>query len=215
MRGDSLNFVDVFETLWGSTDTGGTGEVVTCQVRGAGEEDGQDARDVELWSQGCIAYRPAKPDGDGKCQLLTVPIGSQLLAIASRDSRADKATGALNEGDAAFCSPTGKVALRCNADGSCSMLKQGESADAYISIQKDGTILIGNEWVQLELGPNGFQVFNKVTGEAMALGGGFFNVVAPNGALQCGGLSLGVGAAVPLTFAPASGVGKPAPNILI
>jgi hypothetical protein len=221
---DLFEFADVFETMWGSAATEGTGEIVACQVRDAGETDGQDARDVELWSQGCIAYRPAKPDGDGKCQLLTVPIGSQLLAIASRDSRADKATGALNEGDAAFCSPTGKVALRCNADGSCSLIKQGESVDSVVSIEKNGTILCANEWGQFELGPNGFQVMLP-TGESIIVKQGKIQLSAPQVVLAGGTVALGVGASMPLaivptvvptgTAAPGFVAAKPCPNILI
>jgi len=211
---DTFDFVDVFETMYGSDASGGGASVVTCQVRDAGEPDGQDGRDVELWGMGCVVYRPAKPDANGKCQLLVTPIGSQPVAIASQDSRAAKAAGAMNEGDAAFCSPTGKVAVRCNADNSFAILRQGSAADAFFLIEKDGSIKFGNQWGMFTLDSDGFSMISAA-GEALTLGGGSFQVLAAKGVIGTGTVALGATASRPLTFAPVSGIAGPAPNIFV
>lgn len=222
--GDLFDFSDVFETMYGSEATDGGGEVVTCQVRNPDEAEGQTGADVEMWGPACVVYRPAPPDAKGKCQLLTTPIGPSLVAIASRDSRTADATGAMNAGDAAFCSPTGKVALRANADGSIAMIKQGESVDSLVSIEKDGTILAANEFGQFELGPNGFQVMLP-SGESIIVKKGKIQFSAPQIVLAGGSVALGIGAAVPLASVPTvpvtgtAGPGfvspKPVLNILV
>lgn len=198
-------FVDAFASIWGNESTDGAAEVVTCQTREVGQDGGVGDANVELWGAGCVVFRPAPPDDDGKCQLLTVQIGAQQYAVGANDSRAANATGALNPGDAAFCSPTGKVALRANANGSISLIKQGEKADAYISIQKDGTIVIGNQWGQLEIGKNGV-VWAGADSSAMQINKAAFQVISDMAALNVGSIAFGVaacaGLGVPLCFVP-------------
>ncbi len=218
-----FDFSDVFATMWGSEATDGAGEVVTCQVRQVGQEDGQTGGDVEMWESGCIVYRPAPPDESGKCQLLTTQIGAQVFALGSRDSRSAAASGAMNPGDAAFCSPTGKVAYRANADGSISMINQGESTDSLYSIEADGTLLGANEWGQFELGKNGFQIMLP-TGESIIVKPGKIQLAAPQVVINGAVVALGIGASVPLGMVPATslppgapcfGIPHPIPTILV
>lgn len=212
--GSLFDFADVFASVWGDDDTGGKAEVVTVSLRDVGEPDGAEATKAPTWGMGCVAYRPAPPTDDGKCQALTVSIGGQPHVIATQDARISKAIGALNAGDAAFASPTGKNALRSNADGSIAMIHQGESGDSGIGINKDGTISLFTPDVILSLGPDGLLITTKA-GEQMALGDKVFQVVALQGFIRCGVVGLGPAPAVPLTFAAASGVVKPAPNVLV
>jgi hypothetical protein len=221
--GDVFNYQDVFESAYGSEATGGAGEIVTCSTREPEQTEGQTGTDVEMWGPACVVFRPKAPDAKGKCQLLTTPIGPALIAIGSRDSRTAEATGAMNAGDAAFCSPTGKVALRCNDDGSISLLKQGENFDSVFSIEKDGTILGTNEWCQFEAGPNGFQVMLP-TGESIIVKPGKIQLAAPQVVLNGAVVALGIGASVPLGAIPATslppgapcfGIPHPLPTILV
>jgi hypothetical protein len=201
--GDLFDFSDVFASMYGSEATGGAGEIVTCHVRNAGEADGdgQTGTDVEMWGPACVVFRPKAPDAKGKCQLLTTPIGPALIAIGSRDSRTADATGAMNAGDAAFCSPTGKVALRCNDDGSIAMIKQGETSDSYHVCEADGSWKTGNEWGQYSLGPDGFKVI-LAGGQAFSLTEKGFTLIAPDANFCVGTIELGLGAAVPLCANP-------------
>jgi hypothetical protein len=194
---NNLNFQDCYASEFGSDATGGAHEIPTVDVRRAGEEDGKDGEQVELFEHCCVAYRPADPTEDGACQVLTADAGGTPIAIASRDLRIGKATGALNAGDAAFASPVGKVAFRSNADGTGAVIQQGETADAFISFGKDGTLIFGNQYGQFELGPNGFQVC-LANGTAFGLGPDGFSVFAATCALQSGSVALGVGASKPL-----------------
>lgn len=212
--GSVFDFSDVFASVWGDQDTGGKTETVTVSLREVGEPDGADATKAPVWGMGCVAYRPAPPSADGKCQALTIDIGGQAHVIATQDARINKAIGALNEGDAAFAAPTGNAALRANADGSIAMLHQGASADSGIGINKDGTISIFTPDCNLTLGPDGL-TFTTKGGEQMVLGEKVFQVVALQGFIRCGVVGLGPSPAVPLTFSGTSGVVKPAPNILI
>lgn len=215
-------FVDAYASSWGSESTDGAGEVVTCQVREAGEDDGTDG-EVELWGSGCVVFRPAPPDDVGKCQLLTVQIGAQRYAVGAHDSRAAQATGALNPGDAAFCSPTGKVAFRANANGSASMIKQGKDADALVSIEDDDTILASSRFGQIELGENGVQMMLP-TGESFIMKAGKIQFTAPQVVINGAVVALGIGASIPLGAVPATslppgapcfGIQHPIPTILV
>ena len=212
--GTVFDFADVFATVWGDESTGGKVETVTASLREVGEPDGADATKAPIWGMGCVAYRPAAPTSDGKCQALTVSIGGQPHVIATQDARISKAIGALNEGDAAFASPTGKNALRSNADGSIAMIKQGESADSIIGINKDGSISLMTPWCLMTLNEDGL-TFTTKAGEQMVLGKQVFQVLAAQGFIRTGTVSLGLSAAVPLTFSGTSGVVKPAPNVFI
>ena len=204
----SVDFSDVFSTMYGSEATGGTEEIVTLQLREAGAEDGQTADETEMWIQGCLLYRPADPDDDGKCQVLTAQIGPRKIALASRDSRAATSFGALNKGDAVFGSPTGKVMVRANADGSVGIRKSGDggAADSWVHIEKDGDIIIGNAAGQLELSSeNGFVVALGDSSFMQLSAKTGFVVSAPTCSLACGSVALGMGASKPLAAAPITG----------
>lgn len=192
--------------MFGSAATGGAAEIVTLNTRSAGDTDGQTGDDVEYWSHGCMAYRPADPTGDGKCQVMTRQVGGRKIAVASQDSRA-KVFGALNKGDACFGSPTGGGMFRANADGSTGfrrVMKDG-AADAYVNIEADGTIVFGNQWGQAELGENGWVVALKDSSfEQLSAKTGFV-VSAPTCSLACGSVALGMGATKPLAAAPITG----------
>lgn len=201
MRGaDLFDFSDVFETMWGASPSGGEEEMVSLQLRDAGQADGQTGRDVELWAHAPVLYRPAPPSDDGKCQVLTVRAGPSPLAIASRDSRAPAAAGALNPGDAAYCSPTGKVALRCNADGSISLTKQGKEFDSVIKIESDGALFMACPWGQFQFSEEGLLLQVKTAKGEMALGmdGAQFNVTGLQAVLNVASTRLHAAATTPL-----------------
>lgn len=212
--GSVFDFSDVFASVWGDADTGGKTETVTVSLREVGEPDGADATKVPVWGMGCVAYRPAPPSAEGKCQALTIDIGGQAHVIATQDARINKAIGALNEGDAAFAAPTGNAALRANADGSIALIHQGTDGDSGIGINKDGTLSFFTPDCNFTMGPDGF-VWTTKQGEQMVLGEQAWQVVALQGFVRTGVVGLGPSPAVPLTFSGTSGVVKPAPNILI
>lgn len=209
-----IDYLDVMEALLSDAPTGGEPAVVTAAVRDAGQQDGQTGRDVEVWSQGCVVYVPAPPDDAGKCQALSTIVGGTKVIVATRDSRAVDAVGELPPGAAAFCCPTGKNAAVFKADGSISLIQQGKSSDALVSIEADGAILLRNRWGQIELGPEGFKVM-LTSGESFLLDRDLAQIAAANVCLESGVTKLSASASVPLTFAPASGVVKPAPNVLV
>lgn len=204
----TANMVDVFDTVFGNESTNGGEEIVTLKLREAGAEDGQIADDTEMWGMGCCLYRPKAPDADGKCQALVAQIGPRKIAIATRDSRAGKRFGALNEGDAVFGSPTGGGMFRANDDGATSM-RVGDpdgTQKAWIAIEKgDGTILLGNKFGHIELGPEGFMVCLAGSPEYISLKPGEFTVSAPTCTIAGGSVALGVGASKPLAAAPITG----------
>jgi hypothetical protein len=208
-----LRIFDIIASLWASATTGGEVEASTVDLRAAGEKDGLDEREAEIWSHYGLAYRPPAPDDKHTCQALTLPLAGRRAVVATRDTRAADAAGALNEGDVALWS-VGKNAVRVNADGSMALLLQGESTDAMISIEKNGAIILRNEWGQLELGPKGFQVLTT-DGASIVAGQGKCQMMAPQCLIAGGSVGLGVAPTTPLTFAPASGVPKPSPSIFV
>lgn len=202
------DFQDVFATLYGSDATGGGEEIVTLSLRAAGQEDGQDADDADAWGEGCYLYRPKAPNDDGKCQALVAQIGPRKVAIATRDSRAGKRFGAMNEGDAVFGSPTGGGMFRANDDGATSMrvADPDGTQKAWVALEKgDGTILIGNKFGHIELGPEGFMVCLAGSPEYLSLKPGEFTASAPTCTIAGGSVALGVGASKPLAAAPITG----------
>lgn len=211
----AFDFADVFESMWGNASPT-SGEMATVNLREVGETSGIDAKGCEMWGPAPLVYRPAPPDADGKCQALTTEIGGRTIVLGTQDPRSAKATGALNTGDVALCSPTGKNVLRLNATGEAgiALVQQTKGDDAGIAIQRDGTIVLYNQWGIIELGSGGFVVTLK-TGQQMSLDATAFQCVAPQGFVRCGVVGLGVAPAVPLTFAAPSGVAKPAPNIFV
>jgi len=206
-----LDWYDISETKWGSSDTGGEAEVVTCTLRAAGESDGQVELAADVWGAYGLSYRPASPKAGAVCQAITYTAGGKRHVIATRDTRGGDCHGALNDGDVALWS-VGKNSVRCNADGSIAIHQIGSEVDAGISVEKDGTILIFNEFGQIELGKNGFQVFTK-DGGAIALGNGSFQTISKTAAwLRSGSVLLGPSPTKPLTTG--SGAAVPIPYIL-
>lgn len=203
----TANFADVFDTVFGNESTSGGEEIVTLKLREAGAEDGQIADDTEMWGMGCALYRPKAPDDDGKCQALVAQIGPRKVAIATRDSRASKRFGALNEGDAVYGSPTGGGMFRANDDGSTSMrvADPDGTQKAFFAIEADGTLLLGNEWGHIELGAEGFMVCLKGSSEYLSLKPGEFTASAPACTLAGASVALGIGASKPLAAAPITG----------
>ncbi len=210
----AFDFTDVFESLWGSDPTGGKGEVATVNLREAGEEEGATEDGLEVWGTGCVVYRPAKPTDKGKCQAMVASVGGRRVVVATQDLRANECTGAMNDGDAAFCSPTGRNVLKMGGAGGIHLVQQTDSDDASIAIEKDGTILQANQYGVVELGPNGF-VVTLASGEQFQLTQGYAQIVAPQAFMRAGCVGLGLAPAVPLTFAAPSGVAKPAPSVFV
>lgn len=191
---------DIFSSAWGSDSTEGAVQIATAALRRAGEEEGSDGEDAEIWSHYGLSYRPADPGGDKSTQALTLEVAGRPVIFATRDVRGADIHGDLNAGDVAVWS-IGKNAVRLNASGSISMFKQGESVDSAVAIGDDGAITLLNEWGVVQLGKDGFSV-TLASGQMLSLGPDGFNVSAPKCALQCGAIALGVGAAVPLASVP-------------
>ncbi len=207
-----IEFTDVAESQFGNDATDGKEEIVTCTLRYAGETDGQDELAAEVWCQYGFTSRPAAPSDSGKCQALTVDAAGKRIVVGSRDLRGADSHGALNAGDVAMWS-TGKNSIRCNADGSIAIHQIGESIDSGLSIEKDGTILIFNEWGTIELGKDGFKVLTASGTSSLELAPDHFQAMAPQGFLRCGCVGLGLAPSLPLcTGAGAAAV--PIPYIL-
>lgn len=204
----------MFASVWGSADAGGKTEVVTVSMREVGEPEGASATKAPVWGMGCVAYRPAAPTSEGKCQALTIDIGGAAHVIATQDPRINKAIGTLGEGDAAFAAPTGNAALLSKANGQIAMLHQGKDGDSGIGINDDGTISLFTPDVVMTLGKDGLTVTTKA-GEQLVLGEQVFQVVASQGFIRTGVVGLGPSPAVPLTFSATSGVVKPAPHVVV
>jgi len=209
-----LDWYDISETKWGSSDTGGEAEVVTCTLRAAGESDGQVELAADVWGAYGLSYRPASPKAGAVCQAITYTAGGKRHVIATRDTRGGDIHGALNDGDVCLWS-VGKCMVRCNADGAIAMIQRGLTddarLDARVGIEPDGTIILSNEWLQIEAGKNGF-VVTLATGEQLQLGAQFFQAVAAQGFMRTGVVGLGPAPSKPLTTG--SGAAVPIPNIL-
>ncbi len=197
-------FVDAYDSVWGSGESGGEAELVTASIRRSGEPEGQDGDAVEMFGHACIAYRPADPDKGGVCQMLVGTMGGQAYAFATRDLRLSAVAPALGKGDMAIGAPTGKTTFISKADGSAAIFKKGETADAGISIEKDDRILMFNQWGTISLGPQGFMV-SLATGQLFHLAPSGCQVMAPTFAAKCGNIALGVAASRPLAAAPITG----------
>jgi hypothetical protein len=177
-----------------------------------------------VWQQYGFTSRPAAPDGDGKCQALTANIRGMRAVVATRDTRGPASHGALNAGDVALWS-IGKNAVRCNADGSIALLKQGAEEDSGIVIDKDGALSIFTPFGIIQLNADGFAVILKEGGVSLSLSPKDITLLGPKCSISTGTVALGVGAAVPLglqptvvptgTVSPAFAVTKPTPNIFV
>ncbi len=181
-----------------------------------GEEEGFDFDGVPAVGQGGLVCRPAPPDADGQVEAIVADEGGSPVIVGMRDTRADKVAGNLDEGDYCYTSPQGRCGLWCKGSGVVSLRKDGAGGgtDAFIQIEADGKILMGNQWGGAELGPNGW-LFYTATGEAITLTAGLFQALAAQVALASATTSLHAAAARPLTFIPTSGVAGPAPNVFV
>lgn len=214
MPGLSFGFYDIFETGFGSSATGGAVELVTCQIRRAGEEEGVDARDVEIWGHYGFTSRPAAPDGAKRCQTIAADIGGRKVALWTSDVRGSEHFGKLSAGDVALWS-VGKNALRLNNDGSIAAINRTNNADSLMMIEKNGQITMLNEWGKMTLGPEGFSVVLS-NGAMFSLTKTGFTVQCQQLSLNTSSVGLGVGAAVPLSavFLPIPG-SKVVPNVFV
>lgn len=189
---------DVFDSDYSDKATGGKGEIATVSIRECGEDEGTSFKDAEIWGHAPLLYRPGDKDDKGACQALTENIGGRMAVVGTKDARAAEASGALKKGDVALVNPWGgKCCLRLNADRSMALLQQGDDDDAGISFEKDGTIILFNKYGQMELGPNGFQVFTAA-GEALKVGGGVFQTVSSQAFIMAGCVGLGPAPSKPL-----------------
>lgn len=191
-----IDYFEIPETAFDSDPTGGKQKVASCNLRLAGEQDGTDEKKAEMWGHYGLAYRPALPVGDDRCQAMAVVVSGKRVVTATRDLRGADCHGALNAGDVALWS-VGKNTLRLNADGSCSLLKQGDTADSGISIEKDGSIRIFSPFGMMTLDENGWSFFTA-SGQAMVLNKEAFQVLAPQAFLQAGVVGLGPAPSKPL-----------------
>lgn len=191
---------DIFSSAWGSDSTEGAVQIATAALRRAGEEEGSDGEDAEIWSHYGVSYRPPDPSDDKSTQALTLEVAGRPVIFATRDVRGADIHGDLNAGDVALWS-IGKVCLRLNADGSISMFKQGATVDSAVAIGDDGAITLLNEWGVVQLGSDGFSV-TLASGQMLSLGPDGFNVSAPSAGLSVGSFAFGAGASTPLAVTP-------------
>ena len=217
-----MKFYSVFSSDFSTEATDGTIELVTCQLRDVGEEEGSDAEDVEIWSHGPIVYRPDDPSDDGECQALVMDEAGKKLILATRDTRIAALAGAFNAGDAAFCGAGPKCPrLLTKKSGAVTLYQTGDTVDSYCGIDDDGSIVMGNQWGALSIGPDGITLQWGSLGICLNATG--VTITGPIINLQGGGIYLGVGASVPLAVAPlvpvtggvGFGVTKPTLNIFI
>lgn len=146
-----LSFQDVFSSRFGGDETGGALEIVTLAIRRAGEDEGRHGDGVECWDGPCIVYRPDDPDPDSeedRCQVLSLEASGRPVVIGGRDPRLLRSAGALNKGDVAVVGwGRGKVLLKKTGAVTLYQDAEGEGGvDAYMGIDVDGTIVIGNQW---------------------------------------------------------------------
>lgn len=218
---------DVFSSSFGTDASDGGPEIPTVSLRRAGEDDGSDQDEADIWSAYGFAYRPAAPDAKGATQVVADFVAGRWSVIASRDTRGADVFGALNEGDVVVWS-IGGVALRMNADGSTSLFKknEGETPDAFVSIASDSAITLCNEWGTIQISSDGISLMlNDGSAGLQISAADGVNIVGQKAAFQVGSISLGVGASVPLCIIPTiPGTGsvsagfvcaKPTPNILV
>lgn len=218
---------DIFSSAWGSDSTEGAVQIATAALRRAGEEEGSDGEDAEIWSHYGLSYRPADPSGDKSTQALKLEVAGRPVIFATRDVRGADIHGDLNAGDVVVWS-IGGVALRMNADGSTSLFKknEGETPDAFVSIASDSAITLCNEWGTIQISSDGISLMlNDGSAGLQISAADGVNIVGQKAAFQVGSISLGVGASVPLCIIPTiPGTGsvsagfvcaKPTPHILV
>lgn len=193
----------LFAATYSAEASGGEATLVTASLRDGDDDEGQTGHTVEVWGQAPVVYVPDDPDDGGRCQALTVQLGGNPVAIATRDLRAAKAVPGLSKGDAAFCCPTGRVTFLAKKDGTVGMMQrgEGETPDSLVLLEPDGAFSVTTPFGQIILDAQGFRVIGP-NGEAMGLGANDFTVTATSASLACASVALGVGAAVPLAVAP-------------
>lgn len=190
------------ESDYTADPAGGTVPSVTLTVKAPGEEEGVDARDVPVYAAYGLSSRPAKPVGEVATEYVVVEEGGRNLALGGRDLRGDQAHGSLKEGDVALWS-VGNNTVKLGADGSVSIRKSaaGGGADAYIQIEANGDILIGNAGGGLQITSSGVSLY-AAGGEALALGAGKGSITASQVNIAGGSVGLGPSPALPLALVP-------------
>lgn len=208
---------DIYESQWGTATTNGEVSITSCSTRQAGEEDGVDTPDVEVWPCYGLSYLPKRKDNDGQCQALTLKLGSQKMIVGTRDSRAQLAHGDLSEGDVALWS-VGKNCVKLNSDSTIAIIQRGDPYDASILCEEDGTWKFANQYGVLELGKNGM-VWVGADGGVAQFSKKQHLISGESFQANTGTCSLGVGATVPLVSIPTLPSGfaspKPTPNIFV
>jgi hypothetical protein len=163
-----------------------------------------------------LVSRPAAANDNGQCEAVVADVGGTSVVVATRDLRAEKVVGQLAEGDVALWS-VGNNCILLKANGTLSIRHNAAAggADAWVQLEADGTVRIGNGGGGLEITAAGQVTLYAQGGEVLSLGGGTAQLTANQAVLAGGTIALGSGAAAPLTLVPLSGVTKPAPWIFI
>lgn len=162
------------------------------------EDEGVDAPGATSFGCPGIVCRPAPPDDAGQCEAITVDNGGDTLIVGMRDGRAAAVAGSLEPGDYCYLSPQGRCGLWCKATGVVSLRKDGSggTTDAFVQIEADGTIKLGNQWAGAEFGPNGVKInFGSTIFE---LGDGYAQITANEINLTGGAIGLGAAPSMPL-----------------
>lgn len=175
------------------------GSGVTHDLSWPGQEgEGVDAPEATIYGLPGIVCRPAPPDDDGQCEAIAVDNGGDTAIVAMRDTRALAVAGALDPGDYCYLSPQGRCGLWCKGDGTLSLRKDGVggSTDAFVQIESDGTLRLGNQWGGIEIGPGGAKVHFGST--ILELGDGYAQITASEINLTGGAIGLGAAPSMPL-----------------
>lgn len=203
MAPPSINYATLFSASYTPEASGGAATLVTASLRDGDDDEDQVGQNVEIWGQAPVIFLPDDPDEGGRCQALTTQLGGVPVAIATRDLRASQAVPGLAKGDAAFCCPSGRVALLARKDGTIGLMQRGKDGgkDSLLLILEDGSLNITTPFGQIVLDADGFRVIGP-NGEALGLGANDFTLTASKATLAVPSLALGVGASVPLALAP-------------
>ncbi len=181
-----------------------------------GEDEGVDVPQAPAFGVYGLVSRPSAANDNGLCEAITADVGGTNVVVATRDTRAESVVGKLAEGDVALWS-VGNNCVLLKANGTVSIRHNAAAggADAWIQIESDGAIKIGNAGGGIEITTAGKVTIYGSGGEAMAIGGGSVALTAPEVKLQSATTMLHAAAARPLSFIPTSGVAGPALNVFV